>query len=51
MIGFRRNFKRPISVNIMSWIYQLLGWSAEIIYVLNPFGESYIRLECRRAER
>ena len=48
MIGFNHKFRRPISINIMAWIYELLGWNTTIIYVANPFGESYIRLECRR---
>lgn len=48
MIGFSRKFTRPISVHIMSWIYELLGWRVINVYVLNPFGESYIRLECRK---
>ena len=51
MIGFSHKFKRPISVAIMSWVYQLLGWCVINVYVINPFGESYIRLECRRAEK
>lgn len=48
MIGFNRKFKRPISMIVMSWIYQLLGWDVTEIWVINPFGESYLKLECRR---
>ncbi len=48
MKGFSRKFKRPISVQIMALVYGLLGWSAVCVYVINPFGESYIRLECHK---
>jgi len=52
MISFSRKFTRPISMKIMTLIYQLLGWDVTQVYVLNPFGESYLRLDCsKEAER
>ena len=50
MIGFSRKFKRPISALVMDLVYWMLGWDVAVIYVINPFAESYIRLECRRDE-
>ena len=51
MIEFERRTKRPIVAEILSIIYGLLGWSVEIVYVIEPFNpcDSHLAIRCRKA--